>query len=84
MVHLLYSDQYVVFFFLRKINPELASAANPSLFAEEDWPRANICAHLPLFYMWIPATTWLDKRCIDLHLASELVNPRLQKQRAQT
>ena len=26
------------FFFLRKISPELISAANPSLFAEEDWP----------------------------------------------
>ena len=25
------------FFFLRKINPEL-TAANPPLFAEEDWP----------------------------------------------
>ena len=27
-----------LFFFLRKISPELTSAANPSLFAEEDWP----------------------------------------------
>ena len=26
------------FFFLRKISPGLASAANPPLFAEEDWP----------------------------------------------
>ena len=26
------------FFFLRKISPELTSAANPPLFAEEDWP----------------------------------------------
>ena len=25
-------------FFLRKINPELTSATNPPLFAEEDWP----------------------------------------------
>ena len=25
-------------FFLRKISPELTSAANPPLFAEEDWP----------------------------------------------
>ena len=24
--------------FLRKISPELTSAANPPLFAEEDWP----------------------------------------------
>ena len=29
-------------FFLRKISPELTSAANPPLFAEEDWPWANI------------------------------------------
>ena len=26
------------FLFLRKISPELTSAANPPLFAEEDWP----------------------------------------------
>ena len=26
------------FFFLRRISPELTSAANPPLFAEEDWP----------------------------------------------
>uniref|UniRef100_A0A9L0IXI6 EEF1A lysine methyltransferase 2 n=1 Tax=Equus asinus TaxID=9793 RepID=A0A9L0IXI6_EQUAS len=28
----------LVGFFLRKISPELISAANPPLFAEEDWP----------------------------------------------
>ena len=38
--------------FLRKIRPDLTSATNPPLFAEEDWPWANICAHLPLFYTW--------------------------------
>ena len=38
-------------FFLRKISPEL-TAANPPLFAEEEWPWANIRAHLPLLYMW--------------------------------
>ena len=27
-----------VFFFLRKISPEVTSAANLPLFAEEDWP----------------------------------------------
>ena len=27
-----------IFFSLRKISPELTSAANPPLFAEEDWP----------------------------------------------
>ena len=39
-------------FLFRKISPELTSAASPSLFAEEDWPWANICAHLSLLYMW--------------------------------
>ena len=43
---------YFLFHFLRKISPELRSAANPPLFAEEDWPWANIGAHLPLLYMW--------------------------------
>ena len=41
-----------LFFFLRKINPEVTSTANPPLFAEEDWPWANIHAHLPLLYIW--------------------------------
>ena len=39
------------FLFLRKISPELTTA-NPPLFAEEDWPWANIHAHLPLLYVW--------------------------------
>ena len=42
----------ILTFFLRKISPELTSAANPPLFAEEDWPRPNIRAHLPLLSMW--------------------------------
>ena len=29
---------YFILFFLRKISPELTSAASPPLFAEEDWP----------------------------------------------
>ena len=29
---------FFFFFFLRKISPELTSAANPPLFAKEDWP----------------------------------------------
>ena len=37
---------------MRKIRTELTSAANPPLFAEEDRPRANIRAHLPLLYTW--------------------------------
>ena len=45
-----------IFFFLRKISPEL-TAASPPLFAEEDWPWANIHAHLPLPWdpnQWTP------------------------------
>ena len=45
------SSLYVLFFFLRKISPELTTANLP-LFAEEDWPWANIHARLPLFYTW--------------------------------
>ena len=39
-------------FILRKMSPELTSAASPPLSAEEHWPWANIHAHLPLLYMW--------------------------------
>ena len=42
---------FLFFYFLRKISPEL-SATNPPPFAEEDWPGANIRAHLRLLYMW--------------------------------
>ena len=37
------------FFFWRKLSHELTSTTNPPLFAEEDWPWANIRAHLPLY-----------------------------------
>ena len=30
---------------------------------EEEWPWANICASLPLFYLWDAATAWLDEYC---------------------
>ena len=40
-----------LFYFLKKISPEL-TAANPPLFAEEGWPWVNIRAHLPLLYTW--------------------------------
>ena len=56
-------SKLILFFFLRKISPGLTSATNPPLFAEEDWPRANICAYLPIFYIGTPATAWLDKQC---------------------
>ena len=41
-----------LFAFFEKISPELTSATSPPLSAEEDWPWANIRAHLPLLYMW--------------------------------
>ena len=43
---------FIYLFILRKSSPELTSASNLSLFAEEDSPWANICAHHPLIYMW--------------------------------
>ena len=46
------ASQLSFFFFLRKISPDLISATNPPHFAEEDWPRADICAHLLLLYIW--------------------------------
>ena len=46
-----HQSQTIFFFFLTKISPELTTAS-PPLFAEEDWPWANICAHLPLLYTW--------------------------------
>ena len=49
----------IYFFFPRKISPELISA-NPPLLSEEDWPWANINAHLPpLFICGTPTTAWL-------------------------
>ena len=46
-IHFIY-----LFIYLRKFSPELTSAANLPLFAEEDWPWAKIRAHLPVLYMW--------------------------------
>ena len=72
------------FFFLRKTSHEPTSAANPPLFAEEEWSWANIHAHLPLFYMWDATTACLNKRCIGPHPGSELVNPGPPKRSAGT
>ena len=57
------SSDFSFFFFLRKISPEVTSAANPPLFAEEDWSWANIHAHLPLLYMWDTVLAWLAMQC---------------------
>ena len=60
------SSSHISFFIslVRKSSPELTSVTHPSLFAEEDWPWANICAHLPLFCMWDATTAWFDKQCV--------------------
>ena len=58
-----YLFTYLFIFLLRKISPELTSATNSPLFAEEGWPWANIHAHLPPLSMWNAATAWLAKRC---------------------
>ena len=70
---------FLSFFFLRKISPELTSAANLPLFAKEDWPGANICAHPPLLYMWdaYHSMAWQAVPC--LHPGSEPANPGLPK-----
>ena len=62
-------------FFLRKISPELTSAANPPLFAEEDWPRAKIRAHLPLLSMWDTCHSIAHLAVPCPHLGSELCKP---------
>ena len=60
---LLWDWSIVVFFFLRKISPELTTSNLP-LFAEEDWSWANIHAHLLLFSMWDAYHSMaLAKRC---------------------
>ena len=54
-----------IFIFFWKISHELTPAANPPLFAEEDWPLADIHTHLPLLFIrGMPATAWLAKQCV--------------------
>ena len=69
-----YMQKYAIFFFLRKISPEL-TAANPLLFSEEDWPWANICAHLPLLYMWDAYHSMACQVVPCLHQGSEPGEP---------
>ena len=64
-----------ILFFLRKISPELTTA-NPPLFAEENWPWANIHAHFPLFCMWDAYHSMAFCQVVPwLHLGSEPSNP---------
>ena len=65
---------HLFLFFFRKISPEL-TAANPPLFAEEDWPRADIRAHLPLVYMWDTYHSMACQVVPCLHPGSEPGNP---------
>ena len=67
-------------FVLRKISPELTSAANPPLFAEEDWAWANIRAHLSLLYTWDAYHSMAWQAVLCPHPASKLANPMKLKQ----
>ena len=75
LVHFLFFLKSIFFFFLRKINPELTTA-DPPLFAEEDWPWANIHAHVLLLYTWDThhSMAWQAVPCLSL--GSGLANPR--------
>ena len=66
-------DRSTFFLFLRKISPEL-TADNP-LFAEEDWPWANIHAHLVLLYTWDAYHSMVCQVVPCLHPGSEPANP---------
>ena len=65
---------------MRKIGYELTTA-NPLLFAEEDWPWANIRAHLPLLYMWDTYHSMVCRVVSCPHPRSEPVNPGPQRSR---
>ena len=62
------------FFFMRKISPELTSAAKPPLFAKEGWPWATIQVHLPLLYMWDTSHSMACQAVPCPHSGSEPVN----------
>ena len=48
-------------------------------FGKEAWPSANICANLPLLWMWDAVLAWLDEPCRGLCPGSEPMNPGLLK-----
>ena len=67
------SLECLILFFSRKFSPELTTA-NPPLFAEEDWPWANIHAHIPLLFICgTPTTAWLVTQC---HVRTQDPNQR--------
>ena len=73
--HLMYSfmSTLIFFFFLRKISPDLTSAANPLLFLlRKVGPELT---SMPIFLYFIcrmPATAWLSKWC---HVHNRDLNP---------
>ena len=81
---------FIYLFILRKISPELTSAANSPLFAEENWSDLT---SVPIFLYFIrgtPTTALPDEWCHvrfhagDPHWGSKQVNPRPPKQNVGT
>ena len=64
-----------IYFLVRKIGPELTSAANLLFLLEEYCHLANLCAILPLFCTWDVTTAWLVEWRVGLCLGSEPANP---------
>ena len=48
-------------------------------YGEEVWPWAYICDNLPLLYMLVATTAWLDEFC-QFSQGTEICKPRLPKQ----
>ena len=71
------------FLFLRKISPELISAANPPLFAEEERASPELTS-MPIFlyFMWDACHSMPYKHCVGL--GTKLAKPGPEKQNVQT
>ena len=69
------SFSFFLFFFFWGRLALITSAANPPLFAEEDWPWDNIHAHFPLFYMWDAYYSMACQAAPCPHLGFEPANP---------
>ena len=54
------------------------------MYFQEDWPWANIHAHLPLLYMWDAYHRMACQAVPSRHPGSELTNPGLWKQNVHT
>ena len=66
----------LLFFFLRKISPQLTSTANPPHFLlSKIGPELTSVLIFLYFMCGMPATAWLDKWCVGQHLGSKLANP---------